>query len=532
LSENPNVTVLLLEAGPWDSQFLKPSLKIPGGCVHASGPYSYVDWQYTTKPSNNSLKSLTRSYPRGKVLGGCGSTNWLQFVRGHPADYDEWATQHGGKGWSYDDVLPYFKKLESFTPLKGEKLDTKYRGDKGPIKVRYPHKISPTTRAFVEAGVQCGYKENPDYNGENHEGFSVTQQNIAENSVRSSSTEYIVPNLSRKNLAVSTLSHVTRIIFEGDQAVGVEFLRSGQVIRVNATKEIILSAGAIGSPQILMVSGVGPRKHLDEMGIPVVKDLPVGLNLHDHPIMSLEYKTDYYGLRQDEMEELQYVVRYYMGEHNWLSGSPVQGVGFVHTDGNTLPYPDIQIHFLPGQMPCRTAKQLFGFKDCDVALDNPDALGFIVVLLHEKSIGSVKLRSKSALDDPIIDLNFLDHPYDKETLLKGIRITQKLVQSKAFDKYRGKLKVMPGVPFPVDSDEYWNYMLEHYATHIFHPLGTCKMDSDGTGVVDHQLKVKGLRGIRVVDLSVVPTQLSGNTNAAAMMIGEKAADMILAERFA
>ena len=526
LSENPNITVLVIEAGPFDSKWLKPSMKIPGACVHASGEYSCIDWKYKTKSNGKSMKSMQNLMPRGKVLGGSSSTNWMQYVRGNRADYDSFE-KLGNKGWGYSDVLPFFKKLETFHH-GNRSIDKMYRGTDGPIQVRYPFKISETTLAFVEAGVENGYSKNPDYNGESQEGFSVSQQNIDESGTRSSSTEYLVPHLSRKNLAVSVLSQATKIHFRDNVAIGVDVLRDGKTIHIKAKKEIILSSGAIGSPHLLMVSGVGPKAHLESLGIQVVQDLPVGANLQDHPIVNLEYNTSFHGLRQDELETVPYIMRYYMGHHNYLTGSPVQGIAFLNTD-NFHPYPDLQLHFLPSQMSCRTHIRLFGIKPefCEESKENVDALGFIVVLLHEKSVGSVRLLSKDPLVDPEIDLNFLDHPYDKQTLMKGIRIAQKIAGSTVFDKYRKSLKLQPANPHKPDSDEYWNYQIEHFATHLFHPVGTCKMGIEKDSVVDPELRVKGIKGLRVVDLSILPHQVSGNTHSVALMIGEKAADMIL-----
>lgn len=502
-------------------------MTIPGACAHLSGFHSNVDWKFMSVPNNYSLKALKGFYPRGKVVGGSSSVNWLQYVRGNKEDYNLWEKQ-GNKGWSYEDVLPLFKKSENFNHYK--ESDSKYHSNSGLFEVGYPSKISDTIKAFIKSGEDLGFPKNDDYNGESQFGFFASQQCITKDGKRSTVSSFINPFLNeRKNLHLSTVSHVTKVLFDGKKAIGVEILRENQYHKVYANKEVILSAGTIGSPHILLLSGVGPKEHLSEKGIKLISDLPVGKNLQDHLVLSIEYNTTYHGLRQDELETIPYYLRYLALRDNYLSSSPVQGTAFVNTNGSKSGIPDIQIHFLPAQMPCRTSANLFGYAPGFCVSENKDALGLIVVLLHGKSRGYVKLNSTNPLDHPIIDLNFLSHPEDKEVLLKGIRIAQKSVNSKAFDQYRGDLKVQGKCPHKPDSDEYWYWMIEHLGTHLFHGVSTCRMGIDENSVVDPTLKVKGVTNLRVADASIMPEITSGNTQAPAMMIGEKAAEIIKKE---
>eukprot|EP01080_Neovahlkampfia_damariscottae_P009017 gene9017-1116_t len=527
LSENPKHNVLLLEAGPMDhSLVLKPSLLVPGACIHGAGVNSIVDWHYKTKDNDLSMKSLHRLYPRGKVLGGSATINWLQYVRGHQKDYNNWKNQ-GNDGWSYEEVLKYFKKSEHF---QNETMNEKYHSKEGLIGVRYPAHIGETVHRFVKAGEELGYPKNYDYNGERQEGFSISQQTISEEGYRSTSTQYIKQFMNtRPNLHVSTMSHVTKILLTKENvAHGVEIKRGDEIISIKAEKEVIISAGAVASPQLLMLSGIGPKEHLKEMEIETKVDSPnVGQNLQDHPILSMEYNSTYYGLRQDDLESTHYILKYLMFKNNYLGGSPVLGTAFLNSSINEFPFPDLQIHFLPSATPCRSFKSLFGWKDGHCQVESADALGFIIVLLHEKSVGSVKLNSKNPMDHPIIDLNFFSHPEDKKKMLEGIRIVQKLASSKQFDEFRVEIKKNPMNPEKFDSDEYWKWNIENYGGHLFHAAGTCKMGkSINNSVVDSRLRVHGVKNLRVVDASIMPTITSGNTMAPVYMIAEKAADML------
>jgi choline dehydrogenase-like flavoprotein len=421
--------------------------------------------------------------------------------------------------------LKYFKKSENF---QNETINTKYHSKEGLIGVRYPAHVGETVHRFVKAGEELGFPRNEDYNGEFQEGFSVSQQTISENGFRSTSTQYIKKYLnSRPNLHLTTMSHVTKILIRDKVAIGVELKRFKEDLRVYAKKEVILSAGSIASPQLLMLSGIGPKKHLEEMGIEVVVDSPnVGQNLQDHPILSVEFNTTYYGLRQDDLESVHYILDFLINRNNYLSGAPVLGTAFFNSSLNDLPFPDLQIHFLPATNPCRSFKSLFGWKDGHCLTETKDSLGFLIVLLHEKSKGFVKLKSKNPLDHPLIDLNFFKHPDDKKRILEGVRIVQKLVASKHFDGFRGDLKRAPMNPEKFDTDEYWNWSIENYGSHLFHAAGTCKMGVEKEAVVDPRLRVNGVKNLRVVDASIMPVITSGNTMAPVYMIAEKAADMI------
>lgn len=477
-------------------------------------------------------------------MGGSSATNWLQYCRGHPDDYNRW----NQSGWDYASVLPYFKKSENF--LEG---DDQFHGKNGPLNVRYPKTVAETTRMFIKAGEELGYPS-VDYNGKSQRGFSISQQTIHEDGTRSCSAHFILPYLEkRKNLHLATLSHVRRIIFDDDdsgignrRAKAVEFSRSnGDIVNVTASKEIILSAGAFGSPQILLNSGVGPAAELKEVGVSPLIDLPqVGKNLQDHLTLTIEYASNEMvdSLRQDELESTPYILDYYLNKANYLAASPVQGVAFVDTEDETSNLtaataesirdhrPSIQLHFLPGQTPCRTWKKLFGHMDgyCDEADENKFAFDLMVILLRPHSYGSVKLRSNNPEDPPLIRLNFLSDPRDKAKFMEGIHIAQKVAKSKAYDKVRKSFKPQKGNPFTPESDEYFSWQIDHFATHLFHASCTNRMGKNSTdAVVDSELKVFGTAGnLRVADLSVLPEIIGGNTNAAGIMIGEKCADLI------
>ncbi|WP_404790674.1 GMC family oxidoreductase [Altericista sp. CCNU0014] len=484
LTEESDTTVLLLEAGNLDT---KPEIHIPGECLSLLG--SEVDWGYFSEPEPY-LNHRKIFCPRGKVLGGSSSINIMIYLRGNSHDYDRWQ-ELGNPGWSYQDVLPYFKKSEHSSRGASE-----FHGGDGELSVT--DAISPTvvSQRFVDAAVALGYDHNPDANGAQQEGVGLYQLTIKDGKRHSTAAAFLVPILQRPNLTVITGALVTRLLFEGTCTVGVEYLLEGTLRQVRVNREVILSAGAFNSPKLLLLSGVGDAEHLQAMGIPIVADLPgVGQNLQDHPVVSVAHEAT---------QDLHTASTSSIGEANL----------FLHTEGNLDAAPDLQF--------------LFG----SVVLAPPgyahSGLGFtsFVCLTHPHNIGSVSLRSPDPKDTPMIQMNFLQSEADVQKLVVGIKLLRNLFGASALDEFRGQ-EIAPGADKQSDA-ALVAYVRETCST-VWHPVGTCKMGTDPMAVVDPELRVHGIQGLRVVDASIMPTITTGNTNAPTIVIGEKAADLIKAE---
>lgn len=481
LTEDSETTVLLLEAGNPDT---KPEIQIPLECFHLLG--SEVDWAYFTEPEPY-LNNCKIFHPRGKVLGGSSSINFMLYVRGNPHDYDRWQ-ELGNPGWSYQDVLPYFKKSEN-----QQRGACEYHGVDGELSVT--DLISPAliSQRFVEASVAMGYHNNPDFNGMHQEGAGLYQMTIKDGKRHSTAAAFLVPILDRPNLTTTTAALVTRLLFEGTRAVGVEYMHEGTLHQVRVNREVILSAGAFDSPKLLMLSGIGNQEYLESLGISVVVDLPgVGQNLQDHPLIPVVHLAT---------QDL----------HPAITSSIVEAGLFLHSEGNLDAAPDLQLIFSP------------------VVLTFPPSSdsGFtgLVCLIHPESIGSVFLRSPDPKDPPMIRMNYLQSESDVQKVIAGIKLLRKLFQTSAFDEFRGE-EVAPGAD--VESDEALEAYIRETCGTVFHPVGTCKMGTDRMAVVDPELRVYGVEGLRVVDASIMPTITTGNTNAPTIAIGEKAADLIKA----
>ncbi|BAY09955.1 GMC family oxidoreductase [Calothrix sp. NIES-2098] len=485
LTQDSDTTVLLLEAGNPDT---KPEIHIPSQCVSLQG--SEVDWAYFSEPEPY-LKGRKIFCPRGKVLGGSSSINFMVYMRGNPHDYDHWQ-KLGNPGWSYQDVLPYFKKSEHSSRGASE-----FHGVDGELSVTDLIAPAVISQRFVDAAVTLGYDHNPDFNGTQQEGAGPYQLTVKDGKRHSTATAFLVPILQRSNLTVTTGALVTRLLFEGTRTVGVEYLHEGILHQVRVNSEVILSAGAFDSPKLLMLSGIGDAQHLQAMGIEVVADLPgVGQNLQDHPAVSVAYEAT-----QD------------------LHAASTSSVGeaglFMHTDGNQEIAPDLQFLFAP------------------VVLAPPgyvhSGLGFVgfVCLTHPQNIGSVSLRSPDPKDTPMIQMNLLQSEADVQKLVVGIKLLRNLFGTSAFDEFRGE-EITPGAD--KQSDAALEAYVRETCSTVWHPIGTCKMGTDPMAVVDPKLRVYGVEGLRVVDASIMPTLTTGNTNAPTIMIGEKAADLIKVER--
>lgn len=482
LSSDPNTTVLVLEAGGFDHH---PNIPDIGGFVKLWG--SEFDWLFTTEVQPG-MADRQISMNQGKVLGGSTSINAMMYVRGNPGNFDQWS-KLGATGWDYESVLPYFKKLEDF-----EGGASQYHGVGGDITVRdCPDEVMRSPE-FLVAATEVGY-DGPywDYNGARQEnGAGLLQFHIDKDGKRvSGATAFLTPLLeTRPNLTVKTRSAATRVVLEGKKAVGVEYIHLGKLHKVKAKHEVIISAGALQSPKLLMLSGIGPAAHLQEHGIPVVVDLPgVGQNLQDHLQLPIVYQT-----------------KTTRPNTTLLTGN----VLFVNTrsDRPDAP-PDLQLNFTPS-VPEPLAPILnFGVPVCI----------FLAILVQPQSIGEIRLRSKDPAAAPVIEPRYLSDPADVQVLIDAIALARKIAQAPAFDPLNAG-ELLPG---EADAAAF----VRSQASTLWHPAGTCKMGQDDMAVVDPQLRVRGVTGLRVADASVMPTVTSGNTVAACFMIGEKLADLII-----
>lgn len=480
LSADPTRQVVLLEAGEWDHG---PNVANPGGFVQLWG--SPLDWALPTTPQAG-LAGRELTINQGKVVGGSTSINAMMYVRGNRANYDQWQAA-GADGWGYDDVLPYFKKLEAY-----EGGASAYRGADGELSVRDCPDDVMRSEEFLQGAVELGY-DGPhwDYNGERQEnGAGFLQFHITPDGHRASgATAFLQPALDRPNLKLITGAQVTRILFRDGRAAGVEYQLNGQTEQLWVENEVILSAGAFNSPKLLMLSGIGPADHLGEIGIPVQVDLPgVGQNLQDHVQLPIIFRAN----TDRPMTTL-------------LTGN----VLFAQMNADA-PAPDLQLNFTPS-IPAPLAPFLPDFGG-NVSI-------FLAILVQPKSVGEVKLRSADPLDKPVINPNYLTDEADMAVFHKAIDLIRKLSQTTAFSSLNGG-ELAPG---PGDPDGF----IRTQSSTLWHPAGTCRMGNDDRAVVDAELRVRGVSGLRVADASVMPVVTSGNTVAACFMIGEKLADLMV-----
>ncbi|WP_110278231.1 choline dehydrogenase [Loktanella sp. PT4BL] len=508
LSANPAHKVILLEAGGRD---LNPWIHIPVGyfkTIHNPK----VDWCYKTEPDPG-LNGRSIEWPRGKVLGGSSSLNGLLYVRGQPQDYDRWR-QMGNTGWGWDDVLPLFKRAE-----KNERGADEYHGDQGPLSVSNMRIQRPITDAWVAAAQAAGYKFNPDYNGAEQEGVGFFQLTSRNGRRCSAAVAYLNPVKSRENLQIITHAQVERVIIEGKRATGVTYTdRSGTVQTIKARKEIILSGGAINSPQILMLSGIGEAAHLAENGINVVHDLPgVGKNMQDHLQARLVYKCNEPTLN-DEVGSLfgqaKIGLKYLMFRAGPMTMAASLATGFLKTRDD-LETPDIQFHVQP-----------LSAENPGKGADKFSAFTMSVCQLRPESKGEIRLQSSDPRTYPKIIPNYLSTETDCRTVVAGVNIARKIARhapltSKISEEFR------PNPSLPMDDYEATLDWARNNTASIYHPTGTCKMGEGEGAVVDARLRVHGIAALRVADCSIMPEIVSGNTNAPAIMIGEKASDLIL-----
>ena len=506
LSENPNISVCLLEAGGNGNSWL---VNTPAAAV-ISIPTKLNNWALETIPQKG-LNGRKGYQPRGKCLGGSSAINAMVYIRGHHSDYDHWAAL-GNTGWSYQEVLPYFIKSEH-----NERIRNQYHGQHGPLNVGELRSDNPYQKTFVEAAQQVGYPLNDDFNGAEQEGLGVYQVTQKNGERWSAARGYLLPYLGKRpNLHVITQAMVARIVIENGRAVEVEYKHKGQTTIINAKKEVLLSAGAFQSPQVLMLSGIGPRQELEKHGISVVKDLVgVGENLHDHPDFIFAYKTKQidgtFGVSVGgSLDLVKQIGRYRKERRGLITTNYAECGGFLKSRPE-LDKPNLQLHFVIAVVDnhARTMHTGHGIS-CHVCLLNPRARG------------SVKLSGKNVDDPLLIDFKFLEDEQDLQDMVDGYKVTQKLMNAPALNE---KIKE-DMFTANVKSDDEIREVLRQRVDTVYHPVGSCKMGVDEMAVVDPELKVYGIDGLRVIDASIMPTVVNGNTNAPAIMIAEKAVDMI------
>ncbi len=514
LSEDPGVTVTLLEAGPADNSAL---IQCPAG-IAALVPYPIYNWAFKTS-ANLGLNGRIGYQPRGKALGGSSSINGMMYIRGDRKDYDDWAAA-GNVGWSYADVLPYFKKAEN-NEFWGQ---SEYHGAGGPLNVADVREPSVYARAFVEACIQAGHQPNPDFNGDHQIGVGLTQVTQKNGERCSTAKAYITPNLGRSNLQVITKARTTRILMDGKRAIGVEYRDAqGQMHELQATREVIVSAGALQSPQLLMLSGIGPEDVLQKHGIRVVQDTPgVGQNLQDH--IDIVHSHDAGWSRGLLGLSFSSAWAIFKGLFTWnryrrgvLTTNLAEGTGFIKSNPAEDRI-DTQLVFVCAKLIDHGRKILLG-----------DGYSIHVGLLRPKSRGTLSLASADPLAAPQINTNFLAEQDDVDRMVRSFKIARDILHQPALAQYGGK-ESRNSVKARSDSEI--EQFIRSHADCAYHAVGTCRMGNGPLDVVDAQLRVKGIDGLRVVDASIMPNIVSGNTNAPTIMIAEKAADMIKASAVA
>ncbi len=504
LSEDASTSVCLLEAGKRDSSRL---IRVPMG-IALLVPRRYCNWAFQTTPQPG-LGGRRGYQPRGKTLGGSSSINAMVYTRGHRSDYDAWAAL-GNAGWSYADVLPYFRRSEN-----NERLSDVYHGQGGPLNVADPRSPSAFMDVWLAAAEQQGFARNADFNGEEQEGIGLYQLTQKNGERWSAARAYLTPNLGRPNLAVRTEAHATRVVFEGTRAIGVEYRQGGAARTVCARREVILCAGAFQSPQLLLLSGIGDAEALRELGIATVMHSPgVGRNLRDHVDFVIAYRSarkDLIGfMPSDVFKSVRSAIRYRRERRGIFTSNIAEGGGFIKSSPG-LAVPDLQLHFCIGILESHGRR-----------LHASRGFSSHVCVLRPQSAGRVVLQSANPFAAPSIDPGFYTHSDDLEIMVRGFRITRGIMESPLLDPFRGKDLFTADV----HTDDEIRDVLRRRSDTIYHPVGTCRMGIDAAAVVDPQLRVRGVTGLRVADASIMPTLIGGNTNAPTIMIGEKASDLI------
>lgn len=506
LAESGDARVLLLDQGPRNNSW---TVRIPGLLRENFKPNRpYMRWYKTTPQAQ--LDGRVVDHPRGIGMGGSSLVNGMVYLRGHRNDYDRWERE-GAAGWSYKDVMPVFKRMET----RDEGADA-YRGGSGPLRVRRQEDLSPLNRAFLEAGRTAGFSFTEDVNGAEQEGFCRFDMNVDKGFRASSYYSFVEKRPARSNLTVAPGVYVTRILFEGDRASGIEYVSDGRTVLAKANREVIVCAGAIGSPQLLLLSGVGPAKDLQKLGVRTVLDLPgVGENLHDHLELDLQWESTQPislngELRLHRMAKIG--MEWLLFKKGLAAGNQCHVGAFVKSPSETE-QPNIQFHFFPacfnGWVP---RKDMHGFR----VSAGP---------LRQSSRGWLKLRTTDPRDLPVMDPNYMATEMDRRELFESYELIRDIVHQKVFDGYRGRPLEPTSLPKTKAETE---KLVRDFAASAYHLCGTCKMgaENDETAVVDPRGRVRGLRGLRVADASIMPSIVSCNLNGPSMMIGEKVSEMV------
>ena len=504
LSENPDHKVLLIESGPSDKTW---KTAMPAALLYTMHDPKY-NYLYNTEPETY-MNNRKMFCPRAKMLGGCSSHNGMVHVRGNAMDFENWA-QLGLSEWNYANVLPYFQKSENI-----EGLSEEFRNDQGPLKLSRSENGNILTKVYLEAAAQAGYEINNDMNGYKQEGFGLMDTTIFKGKRQSTSHTYLHPVSDRKNLTIKTKLNVKKIIIENGKAKGVECISNNNSIKYFADEEVLLSAGSINSPQILMLSGIGPQNHLLEMNIQVKQSLEgVGQNLQDHLETYVQYECKKPVTLFNEYNPIKMAltgIEWFLFKTGTAAYSNLETGGFIKSN-DLVDYPNIQYHFFPSLV-------------LDHGRTNPDRHAFQAHVgpMRPTSRGEIKLKSTNPTSAPSIRFNYMQTEHDLSEMREGIRLAREIFHQKAFDEYRGK-EINPG---NVDSDTELNEFIKNKGDTAYHPCGTCKMGKDNTSVVNEKLQVYGVENLRVVDASIMPKIITGNLNATTVMIAEKASDYIL-----
>ncbi|MDC3263096.1 choline dehydrogenase [Pelagibacterales bacterium] len=504
LSENPDHKVLLIESGPSDKTW---KTAMPAALLYTMHDPKY-NYLYNTEPETY-MNNRKMFCPRAKMLGGCSSHNGMVHVRGNAMDFENWA-QHGLSEWNYANVLPYFQKSENI-----EGLSEEFRNNQGPLKLSRSENGNILTKVYLEAAAQAGYEINNDMNGYKQEGFGLMDTTIFKGKRQSTSHTYLHPVSDRRNLTIKTKLNVKKIIIDNGKAKGVECINNNNSIKYFADEEVLLCAGSINSPQILMLSGIGPQKHLVEMDIQVKQSLEgVGQNLQDHLETYVQYECKKPVTLFNEYNPIKMAltgIEWFLFKTGTAAYSNLETGGFIRSN-DLVDYPNIQYHFFPSLV-------------LDHGRTNPDRHAFQAHVgpMRPTSRGEIKLKSTNPTSAPSIRFNYMQTEHDLSEMREGIRLAREIFHQKAFDEYRGK-EINPG---NVDSDTELNEFIKNKGDTAYHPCGTCKMGKDNTSVVNEKLQVYGVENLRVVDASIMPKIITGNLNATTVMIAEKASGYIL-----
>lgn len=534
LSENSKWKVLLLEAG--QAANILNDVPVFVSYFQLTG----YNWGYKVEPQKNACLGMNNrqcAWPRGKALGGTSTLNYMIHTRGNKLDYDNWAAL-GNEGWSFEEVLPYFKKAEKFDIP--ELNNSTWHNRNGYLCVEYVPYHSPLAKVYLQVGKQLGYKV-VDYNGKDQIGFSYIQANMEKGTRCSAAKAYL--RIRRSNLDVMTGARVTKVLIDSkNRAYGVEYVRDKKWHQVRCSKEVILSAGTIDSAKLLMLSGIGPKDHLQELGINVIKDSKVGYNMYEHiGFLGLTFMVNQsVTLLQKSLIRPSVMLDYVINRNGPLTiPGGAEALAFVRSKYAQDEKPDLELLFASGSLHSDnglTLKRALGITDelynaVYKPIENKDAWSIWPIIQHPRSVGRLKLKSKNPFHWPVMDPNFFDHPADLEILLEGVKLAIKISQSDLFQAYGSRLHdhKIPGCrSFKFATDEYWRCAIKHLPSMMNHEIGTAKMgpSSDPDAVVDPQLRVHGVTGLRVADGSIMPVIPTGHSNAPIYMIGEKAADMI------